>query len=305
MKCPHCGQTIPDDSEFCNYCGRKIDDKVDRRNRWLKAIVILLVIAIIATCLYLFRSTPIRSTRHFLDAVQEQDWDTAQKYYSGDPANLGIPDASTLERFGKGGAELYQKMLDKGCDFQYEVVGEKRDGRKAEVTVAFTTYDFSSLFRGKGVQSFDSLSRGLDGLTQRTKHTQCTFNLKRTRWGRWKVSMLGIDQIDAMTGGIYSGLVQTVESAIGAPVSGISETASDVEKALNNAFSSLAEELEKAVGESGSGSGGAARSGRRGAGRSAAGSPRADTRQRASQAGREAAQGVSSAVQAFSQALKQ
>lgn len=317
MDCPHCGHTIPEDSEFCNYCGRKINDKVDRRNRWLKAIVILLVIAIIATCLYLFRSTPTRSTRRFLDAVQEQDWDTARKYYSGDPANLGIPDASTLEKFGKGGAELYQKMLDKGCDFQYEVVSEKRNGREAEVTVAFTTYDFSSLFRGKGVQSFDSLSRGLDGLTQRTKHTQCDFQLKRNKWGRWKVSMLGIDQIDAMTGGVYSGLVQTIESAVGAPVSGVSEAASDVEQALNDAFSSLAEEVERAVGGSGSGSGsgrasgGAARSGRGGAGTrgstggGAAESPRTDTRERASQAGREAAQSVSSAVRAFSQALKQ
>lgn len=30
FKCPDCGATIKDDSRFCNYCGAKIDDGVQR-----------------------------------------------------------------------------------------------------------------------------------------------------------------------------------------------------------------------------------------------------------------------------------
>ena len=30
FKCPDCGATIRDDSRFCNYCGAKIDDGVQR-----------------------------------------------------------------------------------------------------------------------------------------------------------------------------------------------------------------------------------------------------------------------------------
>lgn len=236
MTCPHCGQTIPDNSEYCNFCGKKIDDKVDRRNRWLKAVCIILIIAIVLTCLYLFQSTPTRSTRKFLDAVQEQDWDTARKYYSGDPANLGLPSASTLEKFGKDGAELYQKLLDKGCDFQYEVVSEKRNGREADVTVEFSTYDFSRIFRGKGVPTISSMSHQVDGLTQRTKHTQCSFHLKKARWGRWKVTMLGVDQIDAMTGGVYSGIVKTIESTVGVPVSSAGDALSEIGQAISKFF---------------------------------------------------------------------
>lgn len=250
MVCRHCGHTIPDDSEYCSYCGKLVNEstrKVNRTNRWLKAICIILVIAIVLTCLYFFRSTPTRSTRRFLDAVQKQDWDTAQKYYSGDPANLGVPSASTLEKFGKGGAELYQKLLDKGCDFQYEIVSEKRNGKEADVTVAFTTYDFSKLFRGKGVPTFESLGRKVDGLTQRTKHTQCAFHLKKNKWGQWKVSMLGVDQIDAMTGGVYSGIVKAIESAIGAPVSSAGNTISEYASGAGEIISNIAEAVNEAV----------------------------------------------------------
>ena len=30
FKCPDCGATLKDDSQFCNYCGAKIDDGVKR-----------------------------------------------------------------------------------------------------------------------------------------------------------------------------------------------------------------------------------------------------------------------------------
>lgn len=239
MICRHCGHTIPEDSEYCNYCGKAVNNSVNRRNRWLSVICVILAIAVALTSVYLFRSTPTRSTRRFLDAVQQQDWDTARKYYSGDPANLGIPSASTLEKFGDGGAQLYRKLLDKGCDFTYEVVSEKIDGQRAEVTVAFNTYDFGSLLKKKRIPTFKKLSQEVDGLTQRTNKTQCTFNLRKNKRGQWRVTLLGVNQIDAMTGGIYSGTIQAIKTALSNPVSSAGEAAS-------GAAQSVASSAEKA-----------------------------------------------------------
>ena len=48
MYCRKCGKWIPDDSNYCNYCGNKITlDKKEKRAVWL--LVLFIILCLIAT----------------------------------------------------------------------------------------------------------------------------------------------------------------------------------------------------------------------------------------------------------------
>lgn len=292
MYCQKCGRVIPDDSVFCNFCGAPqqaqpaaaapvkteeelaTERKTQQRNRVLSGVAIVLVIAILAALLWIFRPTPVNATRKFLNAVQRQNWRTAQRYYSGNPAHLQMPSASTFESLGTGGADFYEQLMDKLTDFHYSIGGVTRHGSNAEVQVTITTYNFrqfvsdarkdlgkegislvsnlwnSLLGKAAGSSSasiFPALSEDLGKLTTQSVTTTCTFYVQRSGRIRWKVSRLGPEQLDALTGGGYSALtsfLQSGNSSSGKDSGAGSTIAEGINEAVNS-FGDLAKQAEQ------------------------------------------------------------
>ena len=279
MFCPSCGKEIPDGSTYCNYCGRAVytnsaptpqDNEGKKRNRVLKGICIALVIAIVlVACFFLFRSTPQKSTKRFLNAVKRQDWKTAERYYSGNPLGIGLPSASTFDNLGQGGGQFYQKLLDKVCDFDYTIDSVKVNGSTAQVGVTITTYDFSSFLASSGKallksnasgierffesmlgnsnaadtqdNTFSVLSSQLDQLQNKSAKNSCVFTLERGRFGRWKITLLGPDQLNALSGGLYSGLFKLIPgfSDSGSAASFVGQAADTAGRILSEAVKSF------------------------------------------------------------------
>ncbi len=288
MYCQHCGAEIPDNSVFCNHCGKPQDTaeaKASRKNekrkhRIQKFIIFLLIVAILGTLVYFLRPTPEHATKRFLSSMQQQDWDTAQKYYSGNPANIGVPSASTFDVLGEGGGEFYQKLVDKVMDFDYVVndVTVSEDGKEATAEVTFTTYDFSNFMKtvnqtlldhstdtignafwslfGKedtteNATTFELLEKDLDALTEKNKKTTTQLHLKKTQLGRWKVSLLGMKQLDALSGGLYGNTISSISDTVAGLLPGVqsseSTTSSDTADESSGFISKVSEIVKSAT----------------------------------------------------------
>ena len=54
------------------------------------------------------------------------------------------------------------------------------------------------------------MSSQLDQLQNKSAKNSCVFTLERGRFGRWKITLLGPDQLNALSGGLYSGLFKLI-----------------------------------------------------------------------------------------------
>lgn len=250
MYCNKCGQENPDGSLYCNKCGSPMNGatppgpdgaatadavnqaKIKEKNKWLAVILVLLALAVAVTAYFCFRPTPTRSTKHFFNSVQQEDWDDAGNYYSGLNV-IPSPSDELIQKLGANGQNFYGSLLKKICGFDYTINEQTVNGDKATVNVTITTYDFTralkdfnaylkdngwSMFRsliGTAFNSettakdvfqpmYDTILKDLDGLSEKTVQNTADFHLKKTRKGTWKVKALGVKQLDALTGGVYS-----------------------------------------------------------------------------------------------------
>jgi hypothetical protein len=175
--------------------------------------------------------SPSDAVDHMLKAVKSQDADTVKSYYDGDvDTALGdftsIFDENTSEDLTDDQKAILKKLTNKLLDFDYSIGEEKISGDSATVSVKFTTYKFGSMFDSvlseymqkaftyafsdtevsdEKTEEFlyDSLEKQLDQLKEKNYTKTVDISLKKTDDG-WKVEKLDGDEIDAITGGVYS-----------------------------------------------------------------------------------------------------
>jgi hypothetical protein len=186
-------------------------------------------------------ASPSDAVDHMLKAVKSQDTDTVKSYYDGD-VDSALGDITSLfnQKASKDLTDdqkaILKKLTDKLLDFDYSVGEEKINGDTATVSVKFTTYKFGSMFDSmlsEYMQKaftyafsdtdlsdekteellYDSLEKQLDQLKEKNYTKTVDINLKKTDDG-WKIKKLNGDEIDAITGGVYS-TMETWSKAFG------------------------------------------------------------------------------------------
>ncbi len=121
MFCPHCGESIPDDSEFCPECGNKIPGpkRLWSRSRhviWASAAIVLLGIVVVAVLVKAPGSDPGPGTTttvgpeldQLLAECSEGDLQSCDELY------LASPSGSDYEFFAATCGELYDDEQNAG-----------------------------------------------------------------------------------------------------------------------------------------------------------------------------------------------
>ncbi|MGI6033191.1 MAG: hypothetical protein ACOX69_07220 [Coriobacteriales bacterium] len=208
------------------------------------AVVIFAALVVAGIFYFSFRpsASPSETVDTALTAVQRQDMTTFQSSCSSDvsdvenelssalSATIGVNDLeSAADSLNDQQKQTLEELTDKLVDFDYEIGGERIDGDTATVEVKLKTYDFSSFFQkvvgeyvlqaadttfdGSSISMRDAatlfadlVSDNLSQLGDKSVETQTTFSLKKEN-GAWKISAVSSDNIDALTGGLYSFLI--------------------------------------------------------------------------------------------------
>jgi len=128
------------------------------RRKLLSIVTVLLLAIVIVACGgndsgSIDPNSPTGVTTEFLNAIKAEDNERIEKVYAGDNMDMeetmdfSGSDTDDLEK------EIYEGLMAKILDFDFEVSNEKIDGDKATVDVKITQYNLADVFT-KFMQDF-------------------------------------------------------------------------------------------------------------------------------------------------------
>lgn len=85
MNCPSCGSKIPGDSEYCQKCGTKIENKKEQNISKILVVIasVITVLSIITCiCIYIIENKELTTKQNELDILQDGYNKLDQKYTS-------------------------------------------------------------------------------------------------------------------------------------------------------------------------------------------------------------------------------
>lgn len=203
-------------SEEDDYTVEEQPKKKKKKKRH-RALIILLIIAAAAAAFWYFLiyQGPTRTVDVSLRAAKHADSSTIENYISSQSSSGTSFISSFIEN---------ETITDKFLDFDYTIDSQTVSDSTAQVQVTFTTYDFASIasetFTAENVtaglensQSLTSVQNSLINTfaekcgtltdSDKTKTATTTFSLKRAGI-LWTYDSITSDNIDAVTGGLYS-----------------------------------------------------------------------------------------------------
>lgn len=204
------------------------------------AMVSALVFSACMLCACSSQPSPSDVTASFLDAMKACDHETIEKTYSGadvsavDIAALLSMAAETSEKadaadgeWSEDQMEVFDSLVAKANEFDYEILGETVDEGAAKVEVKLSAYEigdalddavanyiskafvlaFSEGSNEEKMQRvfISELDSAVRGLTEKNYVKTIELSLTKTDDG-WKVDELSEKQLDAMYGGITNSL---------------------------------------------------------------------------------------------------
>lgn len=209
-------------------------------NKRFKSICVLAAILVTAAMITACGGpTPSEAAGSFFKGIKAQDASAIEKAYDGKAKWVGTEDLESAFSVGdtkltKSQKKVISNLTERLLKFSYQVTDEQIDGDKATVKVTFTTYKFGNMitsvftdFKAEAVDRavagktysdkdltrmvINELKANNATLTDKNKKKTVTVNLKKTG-GRWKVTKMSAEAVDAMLGGIVTAL-ETINDA--------------------------------------------------------------------------------------------
>ena len=209
-------------------------------NKRFKSICVLTAILVtVAMTVACGGPSPTETAGSFFKGIKAQDASAIEKVYDGKAKWVGTEDLESAfavgdARLTKSQKKVISTLTKRLLKFSYQVTDEQVDGDTATVKVTFTTYRFGNMissvfadfkaeavdravagktFTDKDLTSMliDELKANNATLTDKNRKKTVTVNLKKSG-GRWKVTKMSAEAVDAMLGGIVTTL-ETINDA--------------------------------------------------------------------------------------------
>lgn len=153
----------------------------------------------------------------FLQGVISQSKERVSNTYSG-TALIGSSQVETYDNLSSSDSsyertqsetQSINTIIDKMCDFSYEITDFETQGEIRHVTVEFQTYSIGLAMHvgineyesddSKYADIFESMANEVSQCAEKDLHSTTTLTLRK-RDGKWKIDQLGDDQLNAMFG---------------------------------------------------------------------------------------------------------